>query len=101
MLRSYQGAVAIITGGDSGIGRALGEALARRGADVVLADLQSELPEQVASGIRIAGGKATAAALDVRDFAAFDGLVREVVSSRGRLDYLFNNAGIGIGGRRS
>jgi NAD(P)-dependent dehydrogenase (short-subunit alcohol dehydrogenase family) len=99
MLRSYQGAVAIITGGASGIGRALGEALARRGADVVLADLQSELAEQVASGIRSAGGKATAIALDVRDFAAFDGLVRDVVSSRGRLDYLFNNAGIGIGGR--
>jgi NAD(P)-dependent dehydrogenase (short-subunit alcohol dehydrogenase family) len=99
MIRSYQGAVAVITGGASGIGRALGEALARRGADVVLADLQSELAEQVANGIRGAGGKATAAALDVRDFAAFDGLVREVTSSRGRLDYWFNNAGIGIGGR--
>ena len=99
MIRSYKGAVAIITGGASGIGRAIGEALASRGADVVLADLQSELAEEVASGIREAGGKATAAALDVRDFAAFDGLVREVASSRGRLDYLFNNAGIGIGGR--
>src|SRR5271167_3640026 len=96
-LRTFAGAVAIITGGASGIGRALGEALARRGADVVLADLQIELAEEVASGIRQAGGKATAAALDVRDFAAFDGLVGDVAGSRGRLDYLFNNAGIGIG----
>jgi NAD(P)-dependent dehydrogenase (short-subunit alcohol dehydrogenase family) len=99
MIRSYQGAVALITGGASGIGRALGEALARRGADVVLADLQAELAQEVANDIRLGGGKASAAALDVRDFAAFDALVQEVTSSRGRLDYLFNNAGIGIGGR--
>jgi NAD(P)-dependent dehydrogenase (short-subunit alcohol dehydrogenase family) len=99
MIRSFRGAVAVITGGASGIGRALGEALAERGADVVLADRQSELVEQVASGIRSSGGKATAAALDVRDFVAFDCLVGDVMGSRGRLDYLFNNAGIGIGGR--
>jgi NAD(P)-dependent dehydrogenase (short-subunit alcohol dehydrogenase family) len=99
MIRRYQGAVAVITGGASGIGRALGETLSRRGAEVVLADLQAELAEQIASGIRTAGGKATAAALDVRNFTAFDGLVREVVSRHGRIDYLFNNAGIGIGGR--
>jgi NAD(P)-dependent dehydrogenase (short-subunit alcohol dehydrogenase family) len=98
-IRTYQGAVAVITGGASGIGRALGGALARRGAEVVLADLQSDLAVEVASEIRSAGGKATAAGLDVRDFPAFDALIRKVVSTHGRLDYLFNNAGIGIGGR--
>jgi short-subunit dehydrogenase len=98
-IRTYRGAVAVITGGASGIGKALGEALARRGAEVVLADRQAELAGEVAVGIRSAGGKATAVALDVRDFPAFDALVRDVVRTRGRLDYLFNNAGIGIVGR--
>jgi NAD(P)-dependent dehydrogenase (short-subunit alcohol dehydrogenase family) len=97
-LRTFADAVAIVTGGASGIGRALGEALARRKADVVLADRQVELAEEVAAKIRGSGGKASAVALDVRDFGAFDRLVQETVSSRGRLDYIFNNAGIGIGG---
>jgi len=97
-LRTYGGAVAIITGGASGIGRALGEALARRGAHVVLADRQIELAETVAEGIRAKGGRATAAELDVSDFPAIDRLVRETVESLGRLDYMFNNAGIGISG---
>jgi NAD(P)-dependent dehydrogenase (short-subunit alcohol dehydrogenase family) len=90
--------VAIITGGASGIGRALGEALARRGAEVVLADRQIELAESVADGIRVKGGRATAAELDVSDFTAVERLVRQTVERLSRLDYMFNNAGIGIGG---
>jgi len=97
-LRTYVGAQVIITGGASGIGRALGEALARRGADVVLADLQADLAEQVAAGIRATGGKATARHLDVTDFKAVADLVQQVVGSAGRLDYLFNNAGIVVAG---
>ncbi len=46
-LRTFAGATAIITGGASGIGRALAEELAKRGGEVVLADLQSELAEEV------------------------------------------------------
>jgi NAD(P)-dependent dehydrogenase (short-subunit alcohol dehydrogenase family) len=98
MLRTFQGAVAIITGGASGIGRALGEALVGRGAEVVLADLQSDLAEEVAAKLRASGGKATAKTVDVTDFAAVDALVQETVAGCGRLDYMFNNAGIGIGG---
>jgi NAD(P)-dependent dehydrogenase (short-subunit alcohol dehydrogenase family) len=97
-LRTYDGAVAVITGGASGIGRALGEELARRGAEVVLADLQSELAEEVAAKIRSAGGKATAARLDVTAFAAVNDLVKDVAGRAGRLDYLFNNAGIVVAG---
>jgi NAD(P)-dependent dehydrogenase (short-subunit alcohol dehydrogenase family) len=97
-LRTYEGAVVIITGGASGLGRALGEELARRGADVVLADLQTEVAEEVAAGIRKAGGKARAVGLDVTDFGAVRALVGQVVGSAGRLDYLFNNAGIVIAG---
>ncbi len=98
MLRTFDGAVAIVTGGASGIGRALGEALAHRGAEVVLADLQSELAEEVAAAIRDRGGAARAATVDVADGAAVERLVQDTLEGRGRLDYLFNNAGIGIAG---
>jgi NAD(P)-dependent dehydrogenase (short-subunit alcohol dehydrogenase family) len=96
MIRIFDGATAIVTGGASGIGRALAEELARRGCEVVLADLQIELAEEVASGIRISGGKATAVEVDVTNFPAVDQLVQETVKRTGRLDYLFNNAGISI-----
>ncbi len=68
IIRTYNGASAIITGGASGIGRALGEELARRGSEVVLADLQIEMAEEVASKIRASGGKAKAMKLDATDF---------------------------------
>lgn len=92
------GEVAFITGGASGIGRALAEELAARGVDVVLADRQADLAAEVASAIQSAGGKATACALDVRDLAQFQRVVDETVARAGRIDYLFNNAGIGVGG---
>ncbi len=97
-LRVFEGATAIITGGASGIGRALGEELANRGGEVVLADLQIELAEEVAARIRGAGGKAAALELDVTDFSAVERLVRETGERTGRLDYMFNNAGITFAG---
>lgn len=94
-----EGGVAIVTGGASGIGRALCEALGRRGFDVVVADRQGDLAEDVAASIRKRGpGRAHAVSLDVRDFAAFDRLAKDTVSRFGRIDYLFNNAGIAVGG---
>jgi len=97
-LRVFHDATAIVTGGASGIGRAISEELAKRGCEVVLADLQIELAEEVASTIRASGGKATAVTVDVTDFPAMDKLVQATVTRTGRLDYLFNNAGIVIGG---
>lgn len=97
-IRIFEDATAIITGGASGIGRALAEELAKRGGEVVLADLQIELAEEAATEIRVAGGRAKAWQLDVTDFSAMEGLLRETVGRTGRLDYMFNNAGIGIGG---
>ena len=95
-LRRFEGAVAIVTGGASGIGRALAEALAQRGARVVLADLQGDLAEEVAARIRENGRQAAAEGLDVTDFPAINRLVERVFQTEGRLDYIFNNAGIGI-----
>lgn len=95
---SRGGRVAIVTGAASGIGRALAEQLAADGVEVVLADRQLSAAEEVAAGIRARGGAALAAELDVRDAASFRALVDSTVERRGRLDYLFNNAGIAVGG---
>lgn len=97
-LRTYDGAVAIITGGASGIGRALAEALVARGARVVLADRQIELAEEVARGLTESGGQATAHAVDVVDANAVESMVDTTFRTAGRIDYYFNNAGIAISG---
>jgi len=87
---------AVVTGAASGIGRALAEALAARGVRVTLADRQAALAEEVAAGIRARGGSAQAAELDVRDLGRFRSVVEEAAAGAGGLDYLFNNAGIGV-----
>ena len=97
-LRVFDGGVAVVTGGASGIGRALAEELASRGCEVVVADRQTELAEEVVSAIREAGGTASAFNLDVTDYEAVENMLRETVERSGRLDFMFNNAGIGIGG---
>ncbi len=97
-MNRYEGKVAIITGGASGIGKALGEEMARRGAAVILADLDSKLLGEVTGSITKSGGRAKAVTLDVSDPVAVKKLVEDTVSEWGRLDYLFNNAGIGVGG---
>jgi NAD(P)-dependent dehydrogenase (short-subunit alcohol dehydrogenase family) len=97
-LREFEGSSAIVTGGASGIGRALGEQLASRGSEVCLVDRQFDIAQQVAAEIRAGGGRATAAHADVSDFSAVEQVVQEAVGRTGRLDFLFNNAGIAIGG---
>jgi NAD(P)-dependent dehydrogenase (short-subunit alcohol dehydrogenase family) len=94
----FAGKVAIITGGASGIGAALARALGERGADVVVADRQAALAEDVAAKIRATGGKATAADLDVRQMASMARVVADTQARSGKIDLFFNNAGIGVGG---
>jgi NAD(P)-dependent dehydrogenase (short-subunit alcohol dehydrogenase family) len=94
----FRNAVAVVTGGASGLGKALCEELGRRGAFVVVTDVQDEGAWAVAEGIAAAGGRASGAALDVRDAAAFERLLDETIAAHGRLDYLFNNAGIAAAG---
>jgi NAD(P)-dependent dehydrogenase (short-subunit alcohol dehydrogenase family) len=94
----FHNQVAIVTGGASGIGRALCEELARRGALAVAADINFEGAQAVASAICANGGQAIAARLDVTRADDVERLVEDTVQAHGRLDYMFNNAGIGVGG---
>lgn len=87
--------MAVVTGAASGIGRALAAALVARGATVVLADLDGPGAASAAGAL---GGRAVAAAVDVTDPGAVRRLVEGTVARHGRLDLLFNNAGIGGGG---
>lgn len=92
------GKVAFITGGASGIGAALSSQLVNAGATVWIADRQFEVAGQLAERLGGSGAGVHAVELDVRDPAAFQQAVRSTVQTSGRIDYLFNNAGIGIGG---
>jgi len=94
MTDGFKDKVAIVTGGASGIGQAVCEELGRRGTRVVAADVNSEGAEQVAAGISAGGGQAEAAYLDVTQSDQIQKLIDQTASKHGRLDYMFNNAGI-------
>jgi len=98
MRTTFRDSVTLITGAASGLGRALAQAAARRGARVVLADRQLAEAQEVAQHIREHGGTARAVELDVRDPVAFEAVVRDIVETWGRIDLFFNNAGIAIAG---
>lgn len=91
------GRSALVTGGGSGIGAALVRALVGAGAHVVVADLDLAAAERVAASV-VGPGSARPAALDVTSAAAVRLLVESIVAEHGRLDLLFNNAGIVFGG---
>lgn len=93
---TFKNQTAIITGGASGIGRALGNLLAQRGATVVLADRNAELAEKSAEELHATGGKAQPWPVDVTDADAVQEMVEGVARQHGHCDYLFNNAGISI-----
>ena len=94
----FAGKVSIVTGGGSGIGRALCERLGQARATVVVADVDAAAAETVAASVRNSGGAAEAVGVDVRDAAAMRELVERVARNRNRLDLMFNNAGIAVAG---
>ncbi|MEO6339508.1 MAG: SDR family oxidoreductase [Caulobacteraceae bacterium] len=87
--------IAVVTGGGSGIGRAVALALAAKGYGLALAGRRLEPLSETAALARAAGGTAIAVAADVTDPAAVDRMFEAAVAEFGRIDLLFNNAGMG------
>ena len=94
MHSSFEGQVALVTGGSSGIGRAAALAFAAQGARVVVASRRAEQSEETVELIRAGGGEAFFVRTDVTQAAEVEALVARTVERYGRLDYAFNNAGI-------
>jgi NAD(P)-dependent dehydrogenase (short-subunit alcohol dehydrogenase family) len=98
-MESLSGASAVITGGASGIGRATAQSLARRGARVVVADINAEQAEVVAGDIEKDGGHAAAFACDVASDGAFEDLKTFTLEEFGGVDIVMNNVGVLTRGR--
>jgi NAD(P)-dependent dehydrogenase (short-subunit alcohol dehydrogenase family) len=92
---SFEGKVAIVTGGGSGLGEAIGKELAAKGAKVVLSDINAEAAERVADEISGAGGTASAIQQDTARKDDSEKVVRYAVDTYGALHLAVNNAGIG------
>ncbi|NYI47117.1 NAD(P)-dependent dehydrogenase (short-subunit alcohol dehydrogenase family) [Nocardioides aromaticivorans] len=98
-VRDLAGKQVLVTGAASGIGRAVAEYAAARGAVLHLTDLQGELLTEVAEAIRAGGGEvATAEAADVSDHAQVRDLARGVTERSGPMDVVLNVAGIAVWG---
>ena len=90
-----EGKIAAVTGGGSGMGKAISQAYAREGARVVVADLNLDAARGVAEEITAGGGEAVPVQTDVRDQAQAQAMVDAAVETYGGIDILVNNAGVG------
>ena len=90
--------IAIITGGGQGIGEAIARRFAKEGAKIVIAEINGETGEKVASSINEEGGKAISIAIDVSDSKAVDLMVEKTLEQLGKPTVLINNAGIAVFG---
>jgi NAD(P)-dependent dehydrogenase (short-subunit alcohol dehydrogenase family) len=95
---NFENTVAIVTGGGMGLGEALCEELGRRGATVVVADIDGDAARRVAGRLARTGAPAVAVPVDVADQMEVARLIEDTVAEYGRVDYMINNAGIAIGG---
>jgi NAD(P)-dependent dehydrogenase (short-subunit alcohol dehydrogenase family) len=93
---ALDGRVVLVTGGARGLGESIVRRLARSGADVVAADVRTDVAERTASSVRERGGRAEALELDVTDAVRAEAAVRSVVDRHGGLDVLVNNAGVDV-----
>ncbi len=98
MSQDMKGKVTLVTGGNSGIGRATALAFARRGASVVVAARNAEKGAEVVREIEALGAPALWIQCDVTQSSQVQAMVAQVVATYGRLDYAFNNAGSGGNG---
>ena len=94
----FEGRTAVITGAASGIGAALAGALAERGCHLVLADVNAEGLEAIASGLRSNNRRVTTHVVDVSDAVTVQAFADDVRKTHGEAHLLFNNAGVALGG---
>ena len=100
MAKKLEGKVAVVTGGNSGIGEATGKALAQEGAKVALLARRQDKGQAVQDEIREAGGDATFISCDVSDNEAVEAAIAQAVETYGAIRILVNNAGGGgFGGK--
>ncbi len=99
-MNRLQGKVAIVTGGNAGIGEAIAKLFAQEGASVVVTGRRKEELDRVVKGIGLNGGRALAVAGSVTDEAHVRDVVAQTVRTFGKLHILVNNAGIGDFGKR-
>ena len=95
---SLEGSNAVVTGGASGLGRALALELGRRGSSLMIADIDLAGAEETAEQVRRAGGEAHIAECDVREWEQVEGLAHRAAAELGPVDVLCNNAGVAVAG---
>ncbi len=95
-MTSFDNKIVLVTGGGSGIGRALCAELGRRGATVAVSDIDGDAADATAATITAAGGNASSSRVDVTDAASVADWVADIKARHGRIDVMFNNAGIAI-----
>lgn len=88
------GKVAIITGGNSGVGAATAKLFAKEGATVVISARRQEKLDEVAAEIKAAGGEVMTVATDIASREACDNLIAKTMEAYGKIDVLVNNAGV-------
>jgi NAD(P)-dependent dehydrogenase (short-subunit alcohol dehydrogenase family) len=91
---SLRDKVSIMTGGARGLGKAMAQSLAQAGSDIVIVDLDLDAAQQTADLLASEGRRTLALRVDVTDPADVDKMTDEILAKFGRIDVLFNNAGI-------
>ncbi len=97
-MKNMKGGVAVVTGGGSGLGKAIAQEAARRGMRVVIADVQAEAMDSVVEDLRASGADAIGVLTDVTSAASVEALAEAAERQFGPVNLVFNNAGVASGG---
>ena len=97
-MKYFKGKVAAITGAGSGIGRALAVALAKDGCELALSDVDKKGLAETAEILKHSGVKVSCEVVDVADRQSMHDWAEAVFKDHGRVNYIFNNAGVALGG---